>query len=255
MNETIDIKSIVLLLLRRIWILILAFLLCFIFTYCMFERPKVPVYSATAMMYVSNTSRENSSSPFSSSNQANALALINTCSVIVKSNSAMAKIMDELDTIDGTADGVYVSAASGTKYTAAAVAGMVSLSSVNNTEVMAVRVTCRSSADAVTIADAIVDVVPVGFEVRIRSGDAKKVDAASPSGMGNRPSFKKPMIYGLVAAAAAAAVIILINSLDTRIRSKEDIISVYNVPVIGEIPDFAGKNNERYYARYEYHKK
>ena len=67
MNETIDIKSIVLLLLRRIWILILAFLLCFIFTYCMFERPKVPVYSATAMMYVSNTSRENSSSPFSSS--------------------------------------------------------------------------------------------------------------------------------------------------------------------------------------------
>ena len=167
----------------------------------------------------------------------------------------MAKIMDELDTIDGTADGVYVSAASGTKYTAAAVVGMVSLSSVNNTEVMAVRVTCRSSADAVTIADAIVDVVPVIIEDTIRSGYAKKVDAASPSGMGNLPSFKKPMIYGLVAAAAAAAVIILINSLDTRIRSKEDIISVYNVPVIGEIPDFAGKNNERYYARYEYHKK
>ena len=190
-----------LLLLRHAWIILLAFLLCFILTYFAVERPKVPVYSATATMYVS----PGSSTYYSSGNQLNAQALINVCNVIVKSNRALTSVMDELDTLDGTADGVFTSAVSGRKYTAAAIKGMVNLSSVNNTEVMAVRVTCRSSADAVTIADAIVDVVPVIIEDTIRSGYAKKVDAASPSGMGNLPSFKKPMIYGLVAAAAAAA--------------------------------------------------
>ena len=252
MNETVDLKATALLLLRNIWIILLAFLLCFIITYFTLEMPNTPVYSATALMYVSNISNENStSSYYSSGNQINAQALINTCSVIVKSNSAISKIMEELDTIDGTADGVYTSAATGVSYSAGAVKSMINLSSVNSTEVMAVRVSCPASVDAVTIADAIVDVVPVVIEDTIRSGYAKKVDSAYFSGISNTPGLTTPFVIALIAAVAAAAIIILINSLDTRIRGKEDIVSVYNVPVIGEIPDFTGKTNERYYARYE----
>ena len=82
MNEPIDLKAMALLLLRHAWIILLAFLLCFILTYFAVERPKVPVYSATATMYVS----PGSSTYYSSGNQLNAQALINVCNVIVKSN-------------------------------------------------------------------------------------------------------------------------------------------------------------------------
>ena len=101
MNEPIDLKAMALLLLRHAWIIILAFLLCFILTYFAVERPKVPVYSATATMYVS----PGSSTYYSSGNQLNAQALINVCNVIVKSNRALTSVMEELDTLDGTADG------------------------------------------------------------------------------------------------------------------------------------------------------
>ena len=162
--------------------------------------------------------------------------------------------MDELDTLDGTADGVFTSAVSGRKYTAAAIKGMVNLSSVNNTEVMAVRVTCGDETDAITIADAIVDVVPLVVEDIINSGYAKKVDSAYRSGTGNMPGLTKPAAIGLVAAALVSGIIILISTFDTRIHTKDDITAVYNVPIIGEIPDFSGKTNERYYARYEHTK-
>ncbi len=254
MNDTIDLKSTALLLLRHAWIIILAFLLCFIMTYFVAERPKTPVYYATATMYVSNLSRDNvsSSTYYSSGNQLSAQALINTCNVIVRSNTAMTKVMEELDTLDGVEDGVFVSAVSGRKYTAAAIKGMINLSSVNSTEVMAVRVTCADSTDAMTIADAIVDVVPLVVEDIIRSGYAKKVDSAYASGMGNIPGLTKPAIVGFIAAVIVSAVVVLISAFDTRIHTKDDVIAVYNVPIIGEIPDFSGKNNERYYARYEH---
>lgn len=250
MNEPIDLKAMALLLLRHAWIIILAFLLCFILTYFAVERPKVPVYSATATMYVS----PGSSTYYSSGNQLNAQALINVCNVIVKSNRALTSVMEELDTLDGTADGVFTSAVSGRKYTAAAIKGMVNLSSVNNTEVMAVRVTCGDETDAIIIADAIVDVVPLVVEDIINSGYAKKVDSAYRSGTGNMPGLTKPAAIGFFAAALVSAIIILISTFDTRIHTKDDITAVYNVPIIGEIPDFSGKTNERYYARYEHNK-
>lgn len=258
MNDTIDLKATALLLLRHAWIIILAFLLCFILTYFAVERPKTPVYSATATMYVSNLSRDNtstSSSYYSSGNQVSAQALINTCNVIVKSNNAMNKVMAELDTLDGVEDSVFTSAVSGVSYTASSIKGMINLSSVNSTEVMAVRVTCGDATDAMTIADAIVDVVPTVVEEIINSGYAKKVDSAYFSGQGNVPGLTKPAIVGFVAAIAVCVIIILISTFDTRIHTKDDIIAVYNVPIIGEIPDFAGKSNERYYARYEHTEK
>ncbi len=251
MDDTIDLKKLALLLLRHIWIILLAFLLCFIITYFAVEMPKTPKYSATALMYVSNRADSNPNSQFTTSNQSGAMALINTCNVIVKSNSALGKIMDELDAADGTADRIYVSSTTGNSYTDADVKEMIELSSVDNTEVMAIKVTCADTNDAIAIANAIVDVVPLVIKETINSGYATKVDSAYFDGISNTPGLTTPFIVGFVAAAAAAGVIILINSLDTRIHTKEDIVSVYNIPVIGEIPDITEKNNERYYARYE----
>ncbi len=246
MDDTIDLKKLALLLLRYSWVILLAFLICFIITYFV----KTPEYSATALMYVSNRSDDTPNSQYSSSNQSNAQALINTCSVIVRSNSALSKIMEELDTIDGVADRVYLSPVTGESYTDARIKKMITLSSVNNTEVMEIKVTCTDVNDAITIANAIVDVVPLVIKDTINSGYATKVDSAYFD-ESSFSALKIPILVGLVAAVLAAGVIILLSMLDTRIHTKEDIVSVYNIPVIGEIPDITEKNNERYYARYE----
>lgn len=249
-NYSIDLKAVVMLLLRHFWIILLCFLLSFIVTYFAVEMPRVPQYSAGATMYVANRVDSNNQQ-YTTSNQSGSLALINTCGVLIKTDTAINKIIAELDSVDGVNDGVYVSPVSGTEYTPEDIRKLITLSSVDSTEVMKINVTCESEYDAITIANATVDVVPEFIENIVQSGYARKVDEATGAKKGNLPELTIPAIAAIAVAVLACGVIILINMLDTRIHTPGDVAAICSVPVIGEIPNLMSKNTERgYYAKY-----
>jgi len=54
---------------------------------------------------------------------------------------------------------------------------------------------------------------------------------------------KKIALGAIIGAFAAAAYIILRNILDIRIKTEEELIEKYNIPVLGSIPNFEGKGS------------
>ena len=54
---------------------------------------------------------------------------------------------------------------------------------------------------------------------------------------------KKIALGAFIGAFAAAAYIILRNILDIRIKTEEELIEKYNIPVLGSIPNFESKGS------------
>lgn len=56
--------------------------------------------------------------------------------------------------------------------------------------------------------------------------------------------YPKKIAFGaIIGAFAAAAYIILRNILDIRIKTEEELVEKYNIPVLGSIPNFEGKGS------------
>ncbi len=90
----IDLKEVALLLLKRIWILLLCFAVCFGALYYIVEIPKKPMYIATATMYVSSSNETISS--YSTNESRNSQDLIKVCSVVIKQNVVTEPVIEEM---------------------------------------------------------------------------------------------------------------------------------------------------------------
>lgn len=231
----VDFKDIAILLLRRAWAIILAFAICFGYIYYTKEITKVPMYTASATMYVSNSN--DTKYIYSSSDVYNASALIDTCSVVIKTNTVMELVVEELDG----------------KYSQSYIKSCINVFSVNETEVMQITATTPDAQGSADICNAVLKVIPQILKDKIKVGAANVLDeAVIPTSCTNLPSFKKPVIYGLGGAVIVAAVVIIAYLLDTRIKSKEEITEQYGLPILSDIPNFNIKTKERYNNYYEY---
>lgn len=231
----IDFRDLGVLLLRRIWILVLCFALCFGYIYYTKETVKVPMYTASATMYVSNSNDVRYY--YSTSDTYNAQKLIETCSVVIKTNRVIDKVVDQLDG----------------KYSAGAIRSSINVASVSETEVMRITCTTEDPQKSAEICNAVLVVVPDILKECIKVGAAEILDKAGvPTSPTNLPSIKQPAVYGVAAAVVAAVVIVVAYLLDTRIKSKEEITAQYGIPVLSDIPNFNVKAKERYRTYYEH---
>lgn len=231
----IDFRDLGGLLLRRIWILILCFALCFGYIYYTKETVKVPLYTASASMFVSNSN--DVKYYYSTSDTFNAQKLIETCSVVIKTNKVIDQVVERLDG----------------KYSAGAIRSSINVTSVDETEVMKITCTTDDPYKSAEICNAILDVVPDILKECIKVGAAEILDEAQiPTVKTNLPSIRQPLIYGAAAAAVAAIIIVVAYLLDTRIKSKEEITAQYGIPVLSDIPNFNVKAKERYRTYYEH---
>lgn len=241
MKININIRVYLGLLLRYVWLLLLAFVVALVGSYFMYEYPKQPVYTSQATMYVKSSS-EIDQKYYSSAESYAAQALIKTCSVAVKSDTVATQIQEKLaDTYP--------------ELSAAMIKGCMNIDSVNETEIMSITATTGDPKLSVDICNAAMDVVPQMLLDVIEVGKANVLDRATYAVTSNVPSFRTPILYGVMAAVAVAGIIFLIFILDTRIKSSEEIVKMYKLPVLGEIPNFNQSSGKRYgrygrYARY-----
>lgn len=230
----VDFKDIAVLLLTKIWAPILAFAICFGYVYYAKELTKVPMYTASATMYVTNSN--NTKYVYSSSDSYNSLALIETCSVVIKTDTVMDLVAEKLDG----------------KYSQGYIKSCINVFSVNETEVMQITATTPDAQGSADICNAVIEVIPTILKERIKVGAANVLDEATvPTYCTNLPSFKTPIEIGLLGAVIVAAVIVIAYLLDTRIKSKDEIPARYGIPVLSDIPNFNIKPKERYNNYYE----
>lgn len=246
-------KSILLDLLRRAWLIVLAFLIVFLTTYFMVEKKKVPYYTANAdvLVYPSEDASKNTSSFVTSTDHA-ALGLINLLKVLITKDVSTQIIMEHLDPLDGVIDGKYIGS-SGITYSQRTIGAMLRLASANDTRTMGVSVSAATAEDAVMIVNAAGEAMPEIVKDVVGSGYAKPLQYSDSAIKSNLPSYRKPFTYASVIAIILAAIIIMLNIFDSRIHSKEEIINEYGLLMLGEIPHFSARRNsgERRKSHYE----
>ncbi len=209
------------------------------FSLAKFVIPKE--YTSEALMYVENsTNKQEDSININDINVAQ--KLVNTCQIIFKSN----KLLGDL------------SSALNGEYTVEQLNNMISVQSVNSTEVLKVSVKAGSPDAAYRVAKKFTELAKVEFIRVIETGSIRDVDPAREPINHTYPSTMRfTLIAALIGLVGTYFIFLIVELLDTKVKPEDDLTSLYDLPVFAEILDFesAGRSGYKYgkygkYSRY-----
>lgn len=240
-NIEIDLKRLVLNLLRRAWLILLvgALVAALAFSYAAFMI--TPMYSASVQLYVNNTYGANSPG-FSSSQLQAAQSLASTYMVFLKSRDVLTDIARE----------------SNLGYSESQLRSMIEATAVNETEVFRVVVTCPNYVHATKIANAVAEVLPDRITSFVEGSSVVVVEHAVENPKPVSPDTGKFAVIGfLLGCMCMIIVVVARDMMDTSIKSEEYLVQAYeDLPLLAVIPDAENpKSGSGYKGYYESQKK
>lgn len=228
---------------HRAWLIVLIMIVggAAAFSYAYFLA--TPMYEASAMLYINNSSIALGSTKvsISSGDLTASQGLIDTYSVILKSRMT-------LETVIETAE---------LPYDYEELKEMIVTGSVDGTEVMEITVTDPDPAEAAAITNTIVDILPDKIVSVVEGSSVQIVDYAVVPVEPVSPNIRNYTLIGiLIGFALSAFVIILRTIVDTAIRSEEYLLETYSdIPVLSVIPDLLHEKHrsDQYYSNDAYY--
>ncbi len=179
-----------------------------------------PRYQASINLIVN--ARQDSQVSVTNDNISSAKSLIDTYAVVIKSNIVLNDVIDELD-LDMTYNELR---------------GMVSVASVNSTQIMSITVTNEDPKLAGKIAETIADIAPEVIVDKVEAGSCKTVSDVE---IGTSPIFPQTKKYTAMAALAGivvvCAILVINHLLRNYIVDDEDVQKKLGLPVLGLIPE------------------
>lgn len=220
---------------HRAWAIVLAVLLFgsagFYYAYTRIT----PLYRASALMYVNNSSISVGGTSVSLGDLSTSQALVQTYAVILKTRLTLNEVIER----------------AGLNYSYGQLSGMVSASAVNDTEIFRITVTSPDPVEAELIANTIVEVLPKKIEEVMEGCSARAVDYAVVPTAKSSPSITSYVEKGmLLGFAVSCGIIILIELLDEQIRDEDYLTQTYGLPVLAGIPDLAASKGRSGYGGY-----
>lgn len=225
-------------LIRRVWIIILAMILCGAIAFSWAAFFITPLYQSNVLMYVNNSSFSVGSTNFSisSSEITAAKSLVDTYLVILKTRLTLNEVISV-----GRLD-----------YTYEQLAGMIDADAVNGTEVFSVTVTCPDPEEAEHIANTIGEVLPDKIADVVEGSSVRIVDFAVVPSQKTSPSISKYTMVGLLLGLMISCLgITIVEIVDDQIRSEEYLLTNYgDIPLLSVIPDMLDERGGGYYSYY-----
>lgn len=180
-----------------------------------------PLYRASALMYVNNSSAAGGAAVSLADLNASK-SLVDTYLVILKTRTTLGEVIEQ----------------AGLEYGYEELCDMIDASSVNGTEVFQITVTGPDPREAEKIANTIVEVLPRQIEEVMDGSSARAVDRAVAPDRRASPSITGYTLIGLILGfAVSSAVILLAELLDGQVRDEDYLARTYEVPVLASIPD------------------
>lgn len=213
-------------LLQNLWkrkTLIVSFAL--VFALFMFVKTyffSVPLYQSNGILYIRTVSNEIAEKEeyIYGSDITAARDLTSTYTEILKTRSFLMLVSDEINN----------------KYNWGQIRGMLSVSSLNDTELLSIVVTATNPRDAYIVASAVLEKAPEKFDSILSGGDVFVVDTPSysdyPLGKGTTRNTIIGFMLGLVLGVIIA---FLLDLFDKKVHNSVDIAKKYGVSILGEI--------------------
>lgn len=163
-----------------------------------------------------------------------AMKMLDTYIEIMNTNEFKTKVADDLNK--------RINA----NHSASTIGNSMTINSVSDTAMFKISVTTTNADLSYEIAHQLETSVPDMMEntnngLVLASVQDKAIKAASAGSLG----YPKKIAIGAAAGfVLAAAYVILRNLLDVRVKTEEELIEKYNIPVLGSIPNFEVKGSQ-----------
>lgn len=233
-KESISIKALLLMLVKRWWIILLAGILVagVLIAYTVFLVDDC--YSASALLYVNNESHGISSNKITAQDLDAAKSLVSTCCVFAETRKTLDQVIEKEQL----------------PYTYEQLKSMVQTDGIDSTQIFRVTVTSRSADEAKVLANTIAGVLESDIPQTISGASVKIVEvAARPSTPNSRGITKKAVVGFVVGIVLAAGGVLLVDGyIRDSIKSKDWLEEYYgeSVPILASIPNTASATSTKY---------
>ncbi len=227
--EQIDIKRMIEVVLDRIVSIVVITIIFGLLSFALSEFLLVPKYESSITMYVNNrrNATENSTETKTMTSDITASQmLVPTYIEMIKSNNVLQEVADE------------VKEKTGESFTVRKIKDMLTVEAVTNTEIISVSVKTTDPRMAREIANTIADVAPDKIQKFIELSDVRIIDRAKISTSPVSPNVRNNTILGaLLGFILSISFIILRELFDVRVKSVDDLVTGFQYPVLGTIPE------------------
>ncbi|MBQ4110545.1 MAG: hypothetical protein IJC74_06630 [Clostridia bacterium] len=222
-QKQVNLSQLIDIIIRRWWIVIVAIVAAAALTYGVSEFFIEPTYISKGSLYVNTSSETNQTlGMINNSEIMTATRLVTTYIEILKSDTFLKKVAAE----------------SGLDYDASALGKLIEFTSANETEILVVEVSCHSKREATIIAQTILNNAEAELVRIVKAGSVEIIDNASSPSTPSSPNVKLNTLIGILAGMALGVLIIfMLELMDVRVRSEEELGYKYNLPVLGVIPN------------------
>ena len=223
---------------KRVWVIILASLICGVLAFSVAKFIVTPMYSSSVMLYVNNSSFSLGSSNFSnsSSDLIAAQSLVKTYTVFLINRTTLGQVAEK----------------SGYDYTYEELCHMIKAEPVDETEVLRVTVTADDPQIAADIANTIAEVLPQRIDTIMEGASMEVVDRGIVNPQKVSPYVTRWTIVGLLLGGALSVIVIaLFALLDNTIHDDEYILKTYDYPILAKVPNLLGSSDKQYAYYYQ----
>lgn len=201
-----------------------------VFFYSSFGMTKE--YTSTGIMIINN--RQSDSVSITNDEINSAKGLTSVYSIILKSEPILEKIIDQLKLDIEVQD----------------LNSMISISSMNGTQVMKISAVSESPDLSSTIVNQILELAPLEIEDKVEAGTAKIISRGTPNYKSTSPNI---LVYTLGSFSASLFLcfifFIAFELKDKTIRSPQDIDTFLGYPLLGTIPNVGSLKGEKKHAQ------
>jgi capsular polysaccharide biosynthesis protein len=220
-EKSISMQELFALVKRHLLAILAAGLIGGMITYCVCSLMVAPVYEASAKMIVNSLREQNGS--LTNDQIITSQKLTDTYAIIIRSQPVLEPVIQNLNL----------------PMDAETLARKITVTSVNDTQVMQISVQSKNPDQALKIVEQIVDICP---DIIIEAVEAGSVKTIEPAHLKKTPVAPSTNLYTVVAAflcmVAVLAVAILRFLLDNTYKSEVDLRNDLQLPVLGVIPDY-----------------
>ncbi len=190
-------------------------------TYTYFKLTSIPEYKSTSRLYI-NTEAQQTSTDVNTNAITGAVNLLPTYIEVLQSKTFLDAVSDDLDN----------------RYTVSDITDMITLEAITDTNIINISVTNEDAHVAYLVCSSIVNNAPNEIARVFGGGSTKLIEYPEEADKSESLHTARNAVIGFVAGAAIAMVIIfLVNMFDTRVKSKDELVSKYGLPILGEIPN------------------